>query len=270
LSEPLDPAGCAIVVAHPDDEALWASSILGRAARVILCFGDVVGNPELSAGRRRAVARLPLDTVESLDIPEAGAFGLAAWPEPTPTPTGLALPARGGPRAAAAATPYAGNHARLVELLRMRLGGFAAVVTHNPWGEYGHEEHVQVFRAVESLRDELGFALWVSGYVSEKSAGLMRRCLGGLGPSTDPLPTDPALGARLQAVYAAEGAWTWFDDYVWPPDEVFHRWEVGPAARRGSVHALNCVHLGWTEPPPPPSPLRRLARRLRAPGRPAL
>lgn len=263
MSEALDPAGCAIVVAHPDDEALWASSILGRAGRVILCFGDIVGKPDVSAGRRRAVARLPLDAVESLDIPEAGVFGLAAWPDPTPTRHGLALPGRGGPRAAAAARRYAANHARLVEALRPRLRGLPAVVTHNPWGEYGHEEHVQVFRAVEALRGELGFALWVSGYVSEKSAGLMRRCLGGLGASTGALPTDPALGARLQAVYAAEGAWTWFHDYVWPADEVFHRWEAAPAARPGSVHAMNCVRLGWTEPPPP-SPLRRLARRFRA------
>jgi len=264
LNEALDAAACAIVVAHPDDEALWASSILGRAARVILCFGDVPGMPELSAGRRRAVARLPLATVESLDLPEAGAFDLAAWSDPTPTAQGLALPGRGGPRAAAAARPYAANHARLIKLLRPRLHGFAAVVTHNPWGEYGHEEHVQVFRAVEALRAELGFDLWVCGYVSEKSAGLMRGCLADLGASTEALPTDPDLGAQLQALYAEEGCWTWFDDYVWPPSEVFHRWGATPgAARRGTAYAMTCLRLGWTAPPPAPSGLRKLARRVR-------
>lgn len=262
MSEALDPAAAALVFAHPDDEVLWASSILGRAARVILAFGDVPGKPVLSAGRRRAVARLPIAALESLDLPEAGAFDFAAWPDPTPTPQGLALPGRGGPRAAAAAGAYAENHARLIELLRPRLAGLAAVVTHNPWGEYGHEEHVQVFRAVEALRGELGFALWVTGYVSEKSAGLMRRCLGGLGASTE-LPTDLGLGARLQALYAEEGCWTWFDDYVWPAREVFHRWAPESSARRGSAHAMTCLRLGWTAPPPP-SGLCRLLRRARA------
>lgn len=258
-----DPSDCALVFAHPDDEALWASSILARARKVILCFGDVAGRPEISAGRRVAVARLPLAAVESLDLPETGAFGLADWPEPASTPLGLAIRGRGGPRASVAAAAYAGNFVRLVELLRPRLQGLSAVVTHNPWGEYGHEEHVQVFRAVAALREELGFALWVSGYVSEKSAALMRRHLGALGAATAPLATDPALGARLQAIYAAADCWTWFDDYVWPETEVFHRWEPEQgAARPGETRAMTVIRLGWT-PPPRLSRFARLRRRLR-------
>ena len=253
-----DPASSALVFAHPDDEVLWASSLLARAARVILCYGDVPDKPELSKGRRRAVARLPLERLESLDIAEAGVFELAAWPDPAPAPDGLALPPR-----SPAAPAYAANHARLIADLRPRLTGFASVVTHNPWGEYGHEEHVQVFRAVEALQRELGFALWVTCYVSEKSAGLMRECLGGLGASTPPMPTDPALGARLQAIYAEEGCWTWFEDYVWPAEERFHRWEPAQAAagRDGAVHGMNCVRLGWSPRPARASvPLRALRR----------
>ena len=52
----------------------------------------------------------------------------------------------------------------LKDLLRARLGDCRNVITHNPWGEYGHEDHVQVFRAVTALQAELGFAVWVSGY----------------------------------------------------------------------------------------------------------
>jgi len=254
-----DPASSALVFAHPDDEVLWASSLLARAGRVILCYGDVPGMPELSAGRRRAVARLPLERLESLDLPEAGVFEQAAWPDPAPAPDGLALPPR-SPVAAA----YAANHARLIAELRPRLAGFASVVTHNPWGEYGHEEHVQVFRAVEALQAELGFTLWVTCYVSEKSAGLMRGCLGGLDASTPAMATDPALGAELQRIYTEEGCWTWFDDYVWPADERFHRWESAPRAstRDGATHTMNCVRLGWTPKPARPSIPRRALRRL--------
>jgi len=259
----LDPGAAALVVAHPDDEVLWASSILARVPLVCICFGDVADKPALSEGRRRALARFPLASVEGLDVPESGAFGLAAWPEPEETPLGLALQGRRDARVAAAARAYAANHARLTELLRPRLRGFAAVVTHNPWGEYGHEEHVQVFRVVEALGRELGFAVWVSGYVSEKSAGLARRRAGGLGASTDALPTDPALGRELQALYTAEDCWTWFDDYAWPEGESFHLWAPSAAGpRRGAAHALNWITLGWS-PPARPTPLRRIANRLR-------
>ena len=209
------------------------------------------------------IPSLPLVAVESLDLPEAGAFGLAAWPEPAPSPQGLAIRGRGGPRAAVAAAAYAGNFVRLVEVLRDRLRGFDTVVTHNPWGEYGHEEHVQVFRAVEAVQGELGFDLWVSGYVSEKSASLMRANLTALGETTPPLPTEPDLGAQMQALYQAADCWTWFDDYVWPDTEVFYRWAPARAgARPGETRAMCCIRLGWTPPPSRPSLLARAARRV--------
>ena len=104
------------------------------------------------------------------------------------------------------------------------------MITHAPWGEYGHEDHVQLFRAVDALRAELGFALWVPAYVSDRSAALMRRNLGRLGAPTAPMPTDRALGERLKALYRETGAWTWVDDHAWPDTEVFYPVLPGPAA----------------------------------------
>ena len=46
----------ALVVAHPDDEALWFSSIAGKVERLIVCFLEVDGRPDVTAGRRRAAA----------------------------------------------------------------------------------------------------------------------------------------------------------------------------------------------------------------------
>jgi LmbE family N-acetylglucosaminyl deacetylase len=259
----LDPAQCAIVVAHPDDEVLWMSSILAQARRVILCFGDTFDNREVSEGRRIAVAEYPLSTVESLDVTEAGVFGRADWPSPETTALGVGF-RRDIPGHAARAADYARNSERLVALLRERLAGCPAVVTHNPWGEYGHEEHVQVFRAVEAVRRELGFDLWVTSYYSEKSAALMARCIQGLCATTPRLATDPALGDRLRELYAANDSWTWFDDYAWPTSEVFHLWggDGAEEARPGVVRPMTCIRLGWA-PQRQPSHLRRLIRTLR-------
>jgi hypothetical protein len=246
---------CAIVMAHPDDEALWASSILAQAWRVVLCFGDVPSKPTHSAGRRQAIAAFPRE-VEHLALSEAEVFDSADWPVPAETPQGLAV--RRGKR-------YRANHARLVELLTERLRGCRNVVTHNPWGEYGHEEHVQVLRAVEAASCAVGFRIWVSCYYSNKSEALMRRHLARLGPPTPPLATDSAFGAKLQRLYTEAGCWTWFDDYVWPESEVFYPWP-GPgeavAPRPGSVHLVNFVWLDWPKRKVRgPLPLR-LARRF--------
>jgi hypothetical protein len=142
------------------------------------------------------------------------------------------------------------------------LAGCRNVVTHNPWGEYGHEEHVQVFRAVESLQRELGFMLWVSCYCSNRSDALMRQYLSRLGTPTPLLPTDKALGARFQALYTEAGCWTWADDYIWPEREVFYPWmpEPDPAPRSGTVRPINFI---WLDSPFPRSPDMSLSARIR-------
>jgi LmbE family N-acetylglucosaminyl deacetylase len=44
-------AASALVVAHPDDEALWFSSVLAEVSRVICCFEECADLPERGALR---------------------------------------------------------------------------------------------------------------------------------------------------------------------------------------------------------------------------
>ncbi len=69
----LRQSGNAVVVAHPDDEALWLSSAITSADRIVFGYGAVLGNPQKSEARRQAVAALPLSGVVNLEIPESGA-----------------------------------------------------------------------------------------------------------------------------------------------------------------------------------------------------
>lgn len=214
--------GCVIVLAHPDDEALWTSSLLQTAGKIILCFNDIVEKPAFSARRRQAVAALPLaDRLEALGVAEASAFNLAAWPEPQELAHGLRLRPLPFGIEGPIARAYLRNFAALQSRLRGHLAPGMDVVTHNPWGEYGHEEHVQVFRAVESLRREIGFRLWVTCHAGAKAGPLMRRHLHRLGPASPPLPTDTAMAARLRDIYAAHRCWTWHTDHAWPAQEWF-------------------------------------------------
>jgi LmbE family N-acetylglucosaminyl deacetylase len=257
----------AIVMAHPDDEILWAGSAVKAAARIIVCFGELPHNPRITEGRARAMAAFPLDTVEHLDLVEADSLDSAAWPEPAESPFGLAQRRLAFLPRPAVAERYRRNFETLRDLLRPRLEGCRNVITHNPWGEYGHEDHVQVFRAVDALRAPLGFDLWVSCYYGPKSAPLQRRYLHRLGPCTAPMPIDQNLMQRIKALYIENQCWTWLDDYRWPEAEVFYRWpgvDGAPVRRRGAVFPLIMVESGW-RPPPALARAKRVVRSLIAP-----
>src|SRR5215472_5499116 len=114
----------AVVVAHPDDEALWLSSVVASAGRTVLCFGARSDRPKVSKGRERAVAALPLVGVVALAIPESGA-GFSAAHEPVSADIRIEEPG--------ARTRYESNYTKLIEQLRTALAGFAEVYTHNPW-----------------------------------------------------------------------------------------------------------------------------------------
>lgn len=214
----------AIVMAHPDDEVLWAGSMLRTAEKIVLVFGELTDGPQLTAGRREAMAAFPLPGLDWLEMVEAGSFDSASWRHPKETEYGLYLhkslklmwcfdPAR-----------YRAQFCELQGRLRVSLAGMKNVIVHGPWGEYGHEDHVQVFRAVSGLAKEMGFKVWVPAYVAPKSEMLMRRNLRFFGRPTDAFPIDPALTDEIAQIYKRTGTWTWFDSYVWPESERFLPW----------------------------------------------
>ena len=253
----------ALVAAHPDDEVLWFSSILAEVDRVILCFEDVPSRPDWSAGRRRALAAYPLSGVESLRLVESEAFDAADWLQPVPTDYGLAIARRPQALPAMDARRYLDNYHTLRRELRNRLRDCARVYTHNPWGEYGHEEHVQVYRAVKSLQAELGYEIWFGNYASNKSSRLLLQYIGGFNAEYETRRTDPALGEQLASIYKECGCWTWFDDYRWFTHECFMADHVLPgAAEVGHLFPVNFLKVG--EPVPEPSAARKAASTVRA------
>ena len=205
-----------IVAAHPDDEILWMSSILDRVERIVICFQDYPAIPALGKGRRQVLSEYPLDNMTSLAMQEAGVFNCADWGNPRRGRDGLEI--RAGQ---AAMAQYRKNSGILYASLKEMLQGAANVITHNPWGEYGHEEHVQVYQVVSNLQENLGFDLWCSTYFSTRSAPLMALCGEALKGRAETLKTNRALADRLRECYIAAGCWTWPEHYQWPGEETF-------------------------------------------------
>jgi LmbE family N-acetylglucosaminyl deacetylase len=244
MTAPAPDAGMAVVVAHPDDEALWLSSALRRAGRIVFCFGDPYLRPELAAARRRAVAALPLPGLIDLQIPESGAGFAVDWPLPALTAFGVAI------NEPAARQRYEANFPKLVAALRPVLANCRAVYTHNPWGEYGHAEHLQVYRAVAALQDELGFTLLFSNYVSARSWPLAQILAGEVRWSErTELPPDRKLARQLMRVYADAGAWTWTRLHRWPRSETLYACRPATARKRlAGEFLLDTGRLRWWPP----------------------
>lgn len=232
----------AVVVAHPDDEALWLSSAIASADCVVFCFGALFDRPRVSEARRQAVAALPLTGVVDLAIPESGG-GFRIEISDT-----------------AARARYESNYPRLVDALRAPLAGIEDVYTHNPWGEYGHPEHIQVHRAVAALQEELEFTLWFSNYVSSATWPLARAHGGRLrAAERREVQPDLAVARKLGRIYRQYGAWTWNWAHSWPAREAVYALSpagsLRPPRPASGEWLLDIGRLRWW------SPLRPFARR---------
>ena len=205
----------AVVVAHPDDEVLWFGPALERAKRVIVCYGDYAPRPSFGPARRAVFAESPLSNMVFLDLPEPQSFGMGNWRSPALTSVGLAL------TDAAAAQRYTANFRALVAALGPLLTDVAYVFTHNPWGEYGHEDHIQVALAVQTAVRDRGSRLFVPTCFARKSAPLMTATIAMLGAREVVLPGRPGLTGALKQLYVKHGCWTWRADWEAPETSRF-------------------------------------------------
>ena len=206
-----------LIVAHPDDEVLWFSSILDVVGKIVICFLGAEHWPGLGEARTRSLAEHHYrDRIVELGMSQKKAHNKSRWPEPTETDYGLRLDRYPG-----FDEPYQEQAKRLITLLEPYVRDAANVYTHNPWGEYGHEDHVQVSRVTSILANKYDTAIWHGNYVSNKSISLMWRYANGFGRPYFTMPVDRQRSREIADTYYRNGAWTWMDDYVWFDSESF-------------------------------------------------
>jgi len=202
-----------LVVAHPDDEVLWFSSIASQVDKVIMCF---LGGSGFTCQRKLAIRNHPLGAIVSLGLRQSGAFVQADWKSPIETDVGIDIVHNDRVR-----KRYTENFHALVKLLSPELRDCEEVFTHNPWGEYGHEEHIQIYRAVRTLQDAFGFDLWVDNYCGCRSITLLQEYLFGQYARYETHRIDSLFTEKLKKVYLQHGAWTWQENYEWFNEESF-------------------------------------------------
>jgi hypothetical protein len=205
-----------LIVAHPDDEALWFSSILENIGKIIFCFHHVADRPDLTQGRLKNYNEYPKENIHNLQIDESVVFNKKNFEFPEETSYGIKVRHSGK-----AEKQYINNYSILIDKLMPFLSDVDQVFTHNPWGEYGNEEHIQVYRAIKSLQRESTFDIWFPSYFSNKSAGLMAKTLTRLHVEFFIEKTNQQLAYKLFEMYKKNECWTWFDNWTWPTEETF-------------------------------------------------
>lgn len=201
-----------IVVAHPDDEVLFFSSLLEKVDKVIICFGPS-SDKNVTEGRKVLQNQYPLVNIKWLNINESDTFFAANWRNPNITPEGLGVRRN--------EHQYQENFIKLVEIFKKNLIEYDEVFTHNPWGEYGHEEHVSVFKAVCSAMNGTKTNVYVSSYISDRSKILFDRQKHLLESEIVMEIIPKTLCGTIKHLYIHNDCWTWHDDYAWPNFEVF-------------------------------------------------
>lgn len=239
-----------VIGAHPDDELLWFTSVLPHADKAIIVYKNYWAQPLLGDKRAAAIAEYPHQNVVFLALDEPGTFGLADWANPKIDSFGMQFGAQQIGREAKRKSKYAlakiglsvgtlspvpireayeQSYHDLKAALRPHLSSKSNVYTHNPWGEYGHEDHVLCHRVVCDLRSEIGFTLWMSNYCTARSLPLAQRYFMANPPSPVRRQADKVYAQKVADLYQKHDCWTWPDDWAWFDDEYFLEAPTGPS-----------------------------------------
>ena len=213
----------AVVVAHPDDEILFASSIIDKASQIFICFSDIPGEDKISdiltKGRRNIIERYPLNNVTFLKVSQASNKDSLKnnWEKVIENEYGV----KGGRND----REYKQNFQKLFKILSIELANFKKIYTHNPWGEYGHVEHIQIHRCVAKIRDIIGFEMFVFGYFSKDTISMASVKLKTLGPLFLKNKNNFKLFHKIRELYIEERCWTWSLFYTPPNFEFFYEFK---------------------------------------------
>jgi LmbE family N-acetylglucosaminyl deacetylase len=206
--------GATVITCHPDDESLWWSPVLNSSREIVMaCF------PSSAVMAHYITDEMP-EWYQKKWIPLQG-FLLNCDAKQL---------AHNKPLRESVVTD---------EFLTLRLEEFVrdakVIVTHSPWGEYGHIQHRQIWRVVEALAIKYGKDVWVwNGIVSAHSLAVYGEAWVGSVPTLT-VSTDFALYSQLRQTYVdAESLCAqnplpnsyWWDCRFWTWDRT---WEGMPS-----------------------------------------
>ena len=195
----------AILVAHPDDEVLFSSSLIKNASKIIIGFGEI---PEKnmkiqSLGRKNIQNKYPFEKIIFLNIKQASKDPRKKISFDNASENKYGLIIKNNKK------EYKENFFKLCNLLPIHLKGIDRVYTHSPWGDYGHEDHIQIFKCIMHLKKFNNFKVFVFAYISRDTVNLAYSNFKFLNGNFEVKRNDFKIYNLLKNLYIQEKCWTW-------------------------------------------------------------
>lgn len=205
-----------LVLAHPDDEIIFTNSILKRVDKTIICFQNIPQEILISKGRYQSALNYPLKNFYQLGLTQSRFSNkIINWRKPLETKYGI--------DGYLNKNDYKKNYKLLFEKLAKILTKDCVVITHNPWGEYGHPEHIQVNRVISELALKKRFEFFVTGFVSTSTLEYSRLLMNRLSSNFIKYEIDIELYQSIKKLYDKNLCWTWFNDSLQNKYEIFYK-----------------------------------------------
>ena len=226
-----------LIVSHPDDECLFASSLLNKISTLIICFGNIPYENKISIGRKKAIKHYPLKNIKviNLDLSQSiKSFYPINWYR--------VIDKKSGIKRGYKEESYDKNYDELLDKLRNLIPKDGYLFTHNPWGEYGHGEHCQVFKACFTISKETRSQLYVTGYVSQLSKHYAKIKTHLISPKILKFETNKRVYNLLKKHYTKYDCWTWDPVYKIPKIEFFYKVNLSYDSK-SIITKNNCLNI---------------------------
>lgn len=214
----IDFENTALVVAHPDEEILFFSSILRKVKKIYFCFGPSQRKEfrEANVGRKLLMENYPLTNICYYGLPSSAASQIKnEWIKKNFCGSWL-----GENAPLDVVTHYYKNFLTIYNLLDRELLNYSTIISHNPWGEYHHQEHVQVSKIVEDLCNKYNKEYWFNNYIGGDTKEIAVDIISNLSSDMIEFNIDQKFVSKYYDMYLKNKCWT-FRDYEWPKSECF-------------------------------------------------
>ncbi len=211
-----------LIFAHPDDEIIFGSSLVDSSDLIIICFSKTPDKIDINSGRnlfkknpyKQNFVFLNIDESASLD------YFLINNKDVDLNSNGF-LYIKNHPQKEI----YDSNSNLIFYKLKKLILPGDIIFTHNPWGEYGHIEHIQVFNCIMKLKKNINFKfeVFVDAYFGRRTYGFMRKTLHFLEPKPIKFKTNKLVYEKANEIYKKYNCWTWDVNYNLPRFEYFYK-----------------------------------------------
>ena len=214
-----------LIVAHLDDEIIFASSLIDHVKKIIICFCSNSNEKELTKSRINLIKNFPNKKFIFLKFEENNAllkklcaenlkrrFIMHDEKEINYVKTRLDND-----------KDYKQFKRIIKNRLLLELKSIKNVFTHNAWGEYGHFDHINIHNIVRELTFKKNINLYCFGYIAERNFFCLEYYLKNINPNKSlELKTNTTKFKIFKELYIDNNCWTWYKNYELPEREFFY------------------------------------------------